>query len=233
MIPFATLLLQLALQLSPVLPLDKRVDDLPLIERQAPGPRTSRSLVVLLSGDGGFTKPDKKVADALVAKGAFVVALDSRAYLETARTPDEVAADIARVMRHYLAEWKLERVVLLGYSRGADLAPFVVARLPDDLRGRIDLVAMLGLSIYANFHFHWIDLVRDIRRPDDLPTGPELTRLRGLNAFCVYGAEETDSGCRAADPAIVTRYSRPGGHRLTGGFDAVADLILPFITGMR
>jgi type IV secretory pathway VirJ component len=89
------------------------------------------------------------------------------------------------------------------------------------------------LSTYANFHFHWIDMVRDVHRPDDLPTAPELTKLRGLNALCVYGRDEADSGCAAADPAIVRRVSREGGHRLTSGFDAVTELIAPSLTSGR
>lgn len=212
---------------------DQRVDDLPLVERPAVTTNTKRTLVVLLSGDGGFAKPDRKVADALVAHGASVVALDSRTYLETARSPEEAAADISRVMHHYLDQWKLERIVLLGYSRGADMAPFIANRLPDDLRNRLDLVAMFGVSRYANFHFHWIDLVRDVHRPDDLETAAELSKLRGLPALCVYGAEETDSACPTADSTIVDRHVRDGGHRLTGGFDAMAELILPYITGVR
>ena len=232
MLAYTSLLLPIALAVHAG-PDAQRVDDLLLIERPAAASIAGRSLVVLMTGDGGFANADRKVTDALVAHGASVVGLDLRAYLQKARTPDETAADVGRIMHHYLEEWKQERIILVGYSRGADLAPFVAARLPEELRARVDLVAMIGISSHANFHFHWVDLVRDTRRPDDLPTGPELSKLRGLKALCVYGTDETDSGCRSADSTIVERYPRDGGHRLSAGFDAVADLIVKYLTAPR
>jgi type IV secretory pathway VirJ component len=115
--------------------------------------------------------------------------------------------------------------MVLGYSRGADLAPFIVSRWPADLRDRINMVALVSLSPNANFQFHLIDLIRDVHRPDDLPVAPEIEKLRGMRVVCIYGSEEEDSGCREADSTVVTRYARPGGHRLTGGFDAVAEIL--------
>ncbi|MEO7962776.1 MAG: AcvB/VirJ family lysyl-phosphatidylglycerol hydrolase, partial [Gemmatimonadaceae bacterium] len=72
---------------------------------------------------------------------------------------------------------------------------------------------------------HFIDLVRDVKRADDVPVGPELAKLAGLRLFCVFGTEEEDSGCHDGDPSIITAYSRGGGHRLTGGFNAMADIL--------
>jgi type IV secretory pathway VirJ component len=38
------------------------------------------------------------------------------------------------VIRQYLAAWNKSRVLLVGYSFGADTLPFIVNRLPADLR---------------------------------------------------------------------------------------------------
>jgi type IV secretory pathway VirJ component len=147
------------------------------------------------------------------------------------RSPEEAAADVARVARAYLARWQGAtagggRLLLVGYSRGADLLPFVAARLPADLRARVRLVAMLGLAHTANFQFHWSDVVKDTRRPDDRPTGPELEKLRGMRLLCVYGTEEKDSGCRDADSTLVTRVARLGAHHFDKNYGALAELIL-------
>ncbi|HEX5581798.1 MAG TPA: alpha/beta fold hydrolase, partial [Gemmatimonadaceae bacterium] len=127
------------------------------------------ALVVFLTGDGGWAPLDRHVAAVLAAHGVAVVGLDSRAYLSTPRTPEEEAADVARIARRYMAHWHRTRLAIVGYSRGAEAAPFVAARLPDDLAGRLALVAMLAPSTMANFSFHWIDLVRDHHGPDDRP----------------------------------------------------------------
>ncbi len=60
----------------------------------------------------------------------------------------------------YLEAWTKERITLIGYSFGADVLPATINRLAKDLRERIDLVALLGLSEQASFEFrltHWID----------------------------------------------------------------------------
>ncbi len=89
------------------------------------------------------------------------------------------------------------------------------------------MVALVSMSMKANFKYHFIDLVRDVDRPDDVEIAPEIARLRGLNVICAYGEDDAHSGCPGADSTIVKRYPRAGGHRMTGGFDAIAELLAP------
>lgn len=200
----------------------------PVIERPATG--DDGPLTLLLTGDGGWANADQKVADGLLARGAAVVGINMRSYLSDGRTPDETARDLACVARLYGARWHRERILLLGYSRGADIVPFVAARWPADLRARLSMVAMVSMSKKANFKYHLIDLVRDVERPDDVDIAPEIARLRGLHVICVYGDDDKNSGCPTADSTIVTRVPRAGGHRVTGGFDAIVDLLAPAFT---
>jgi type IV secretory pathway VirJ component len=197
----------------------------PVIERPAAdghGP-----LVILLTGDGGWANADQKVADELTARGSSVVGVNMRAYLGTKRSPGEAARDIGCVARTYGERWQRDKLLLLGYSRGADIAPFVAARWPADLRARLTMVALVSMSAKANFQYHFIDLVRDVARPDDVEITPEIARMRGLPVICVYGKDDHDSGCLQTDTSIVRRYSRNGGHRLTEGFAAIAELLTP------
>ena len=41
---------------------------------------------------------------------------------------DEAALDLERVLRRYLTLWKKSRIVLMGYSFGADALPAMVNR---------------------------------------------------------------------------------------------------------
>ena len=199
-------------------------NSIPVIERNATG---SAPLTLMLTGDGGWANADQKVAEGLVARGSAVVGVNMRSYLGKRRSPDEAARDMACLASAYLAAWHRDHLLVLGYSRGADIAPFVVARWPAELRQRVTMVALVSMSTRANFQFHFIDLVRDVVRTDDLEVAPELQRLRGLNVICVSGEDDHDSGCSVADTTIVKRYSRAGGHRITGGFSAIADLLVP------
>jgi type IV secretory pathway VirJ component len=188
------------------------------------------ALAVMLTGDGGWSRLDRRIADDLAAHGVGVVGLDSRAYLMQERTPDEAAADIARVIRRYASQWSSPRVTLIGYSRGADIAPFIVNRLPADLRQSISLVALLGPAERADFQFHWADLLWETSKPSDRPILPELERLRGTPVLCVYGKDEKESLCRLADSSAVRVDRRSGRHHFDGDYDAIATEILSLMS---
>jgi type IV secretory pathway VirJ component len=63
-----------------------------------------------------------------------VVGLDSLRYFWKERTPRAPPGDVDLILRHYLAAWDKQIVVLIGYSQGADILPFVVNRLPAHMR---------------------------------------------------------------------------------------------------
>ncbi|HEX3159355.1 MAG TPA: AcvB/VirJ family lysyl-phosphatidylglycerol hydrolase [Gemmatimonadaceae bacterium] len=204
---------------------DSSVRGLPLTVVPAAHPGTT--LAILLTGDGGWAPLDREVAGVLSAAGVGVVGLDVRAYLRGhPRTPEGTAADVARLARGYGARWHTTRLVLIGYSRGADMLPFVATRLAADVRERVALLALLGLASRASFEFHWVDMVRDEPRASDLLVAPELARLRGMRMLCVYGTDEADSGCRDADPTLMAKAARRGGHHFDGDYEALARLVL-------
>ena len=89
------------------------------------------------------------MAAAFVRRNVAVVGLSSPAYLQHERTPDEAARDLTRILRHFLDAWHRERAIIVGYSRGADIGPFMMSRLPADLRERVALTALLGYVINA------------------------------------------------------------------------------------
>lgn len=199
---------------------------LPVVEVPAPG--TSGSLMaVILSGDGGWAAVDKQMAAALAHRGIPVAGLDVPSYLSTPRTPDGAASDLRRLLEHYLGAWHKQQVLLIGYSHGADLAPFMVSRLDEELRSRTVLLALLGLENHASFRFHLADVLTDVAHPGDLPVLPEVEKLRGMPLLCLRGTNESKSLCGSLDSSLARVETHAGGHRITGdqGKDVV-DLIL-------
>jgi type IV secretory pathway VirJ component len=201
------------------------VGDLPLsLTPASPGPL----LAVLLTGDGGWAAGDKSMAQALAQRGVAVAGLNSGRYVDRARTPDEAASDLARIIRHFLGAWHRQRVLLIGYSRGADLAPFMESRLPSDLRDRIVLTALLGPGEWASFQFSLMDIARAHARPDTFPVQPEVAKLSGTHVLCLYGSRDRGAICRSlADAGLARAVEHTGGHRVSGGDGpALVDTIL-------
>jgi type IV secretory pathway VirJ component len=171
------------------------VGDLPLTELPAAG--DGRELAVLVTGDGGWAGIGEQIGQA---------------------------ADLARILGHYLDAWKRDSVLLVGYSFGAEVLPFMVNRLPDALRQRVRVLALLAPSPTADFTFHVGDWFGHSGR-DARPTVPEAKRVDVPGFLCLYGTDDTESVCPAvAPPAVAVQL--PGGHHFGGDYQAIASRIL-------
>jgi Bacterial virulence protein (VirJ) len=133
------------------------VSQLPLVEVPAIGGGASDTLAVMITGDGGWAGLDRAVSAGLASNGVPVVGFDSLSYFWNRRTPSETAEAIGATLSHYMAAWNKRRVILIGYSFGADVMPFVVSRLAEDLKQKLRLVAIVSPSQDAEFEFHVAD----------------------------------------------------------------------------
>jgi type IV secretory pathway VirJ component len=220
---FDTLVARTASETLP--PAPAALGDLPVVEVPArPGTAPSDTLAIIMSGDGGWAGLDKEVADALSTRGIPVVGLDSLRYFWSARTAEGLARDADRMIRYYLARLAKKRVLLIGYSQGADVLPFALNRLPVATRARIALAVLMGMSEHALFEFHvssWIS--NDTTGPLTLP---EVSRIERVPVLCIYGDGDKDSLCPKLDPAKIRVVKLPGGHHFNGDYAGLARVIL-------
>jgi protein-S-isoprenylcysteine O-methyltransferase Ste14 len=128
---------------------------------------------------------------------------------------------LQRVLRHYLSAWKRDRVLLVGYSLGADVLPFLAARLPADLLDRVGVIAMLGPSRTTPFEIR----VKE-NKAAELPVLPEVLKLRGRPLLCVAAAGEADSLCADLEPGLARKVELKGSHAFDGDYEQLADRIL-------
>ncbi|MFZ1642771.1 MAG: AcvB/VirJ family lysyl-phosphatidylglycerol hydrolase [Candidatus Contendobacter sp.] len=205
---------------------DASVSGVPLTEAPVTGGPNRPQFAVMFSGDGGWALLDRAVTAELAKNGLPTVGWDSLSYFWKARQPDEVALDLEQVLRHYLDAWKKSRIVLIGYSFGADVLPAVANRLPKDLRDQLDLMVFLGLSERASFEFrlsHWIS---DEPDEGDQPVRPEVEKLGGLKRLCIYGAAEEGAFCPRLTDLGVMAEKMPGDHHFDEDYQGVAQRIL-------
>ncbi|MGZ3275238.1 MAG: virulence factor family protein [Phenylobacterium sp.] len=201
---------------------------LPLVEvpatGAATGPAEKDTFAVMLSGDGGWAGLDKNVAAALAAHGVPVVGFDSLRYFWSKRTPDGLARDLDRIARYYAARWKRSRVVLVGYSQGANALPAAFNRLPEASRNRVAQLVLIGLEHKVAWQFHignWIGAPADAQ-----PILPDASQLSALTTLCLYGEGDADALCPDLPAQSVTAQQMPGGHHFNGAFDDLATRIL-------
>ena len=139
---------------------DARLAPLPLVEI----PTTAAdgdTFVVLYSGDSGWTGTPKGFSTALAEAGEPVVGIDALRYFLRPHSPQAAAADLAAVIEHYAVAWSRPKVVLVGYSFGADSLPLIVEQLPAEERARVRLMTLISPAERADMVFDglsWIDL---------------------------------------------------------------------------
>ena len=193
--------------------------------RSFPVAKPQGRFAILLTGDGGWRRIDDQIARRLRAANVPVAGFLVPDYFREMKTPDQAACALEETIRAYGAAWKCDRVILIGYSRGADVLPFMINRLSPAARAKIDKVALLGLESSIDFCYHpsWIPFYHP--REPQFPVLPEAQKLRGLDVVCVYGDREKDSLCPALAPwATIVR--EQGGHHFGGHYDHIADTIL-------
>lgn len=200
------------------------VKDLPVVDLPLP-PSPKDYFAVVLSGDGGWASIDKQIGQELVAAGVPTVGFNSLQYFWQKRTPEQSAADLERIIRHYQQEWHLTKVILVGYSRGADVLPLMLTRLPASVLDQVGLIAFLGLEHRTDLEFRvaaWLGSQKNATY--DL--APEIAKLAGRRMLCVYGAKEGDTLCPDLPKGLAETVELKGGHHFDGDFAGLARLVM-------
>ena len=203
----------------------KTVMDLPLIEMPVEH-QTESPFAVIFSGDGGWASIDRDVGITLTSHGIAVVGVNSLKYFWTVRTPEGSAQDLERILHYYFTTWNKTKAILIGYSLGADVLPFLVNHLSPEMIARVDLIALLAPAQTAQFEFHLTDWVGAITSKEGKPVRPEVEKLKGKRLLCFYGEEESDSLCPHLDANLAKVIRLKGGHHFDGGYQQLAETIL-------
>src|SRR6478735_8777030 len=114
----------------------------------------SKPLIVYISGDGGFNKFSDAFMKQWNSHGYPVVALNAKSYFWSTKDPEDAAKDVAGLITGYLSLWKRREVILLGYSFGADVLPFIQTRLSPDILIKIQYTLLFSPSKNTDFTIH-------------------------------------------------------------------------------
>ena len=197
-------------------------DDLPLIEVPTTSGQ-SDTIAVLFTGDGGWAGLDQELAAAMAARGVSVVGLSTLEYFWSAKTPAQTSADLDRVIHYYAQTWNKSKVIVVGYSMGADVATFAVNGLSSQSLARVQKAVLFAPGKTAEFAFHLSNWVSDSNA--GIAIAPAIMQSK-VPITCVYAKEDTDSVCPILDSAQAHVFALPGGHHFGGEFAKLAELAL-------
>src|SRR5215471_3212570 len=107
---------------------------------------TTKPIIFYISGDGGFNKFSTSFMQTLNKKGYAVIGLDARSYFWTQKKPKEAASAIEAAIDESNKQWKRNNIVLIGYSFGADVAPFMLTNFSTPLASKVSRLILLSPS---------------------------------------------------------------------------------------
>ena len=194
--------------------------------------KPSRTLVVFVSGDGGLWGDlDVQVAKRMVQEGYAVVGLDTRMWFAEERQAADVAARLAGMMRTYMARAHATRVVLAGYSYGADVLPIAYNRLAPDYRAKIAALVLIAPTRQTMLQVTLAERTGLIT--GDIRLAPEYAKLPVKSVICVYGHDEAgEAGCTLPELQNAVNIERPGGHHFDYNGKELGDHIIAALKAM-
>src|SRR6185295_12365644 len=109
-----------------------------------PGSDTTKSLILYISGDGGWNKFSTSFINTIHDKGYSVVGLNAKEYFWHKKNAAVTAKDVASLLTVHLKGLKARKIILIGYSFGADVMPFVVTRCDKIIRDNIKYIVLMS-----------------------------------------------------------------------------------------
>ncbi|BBD97147.1 type IV secretion system protein VirJ [Sphingobium amiense] len=183
-------------------------------------PRPGEPVAILWSGDMGFRLGmGPMIADHLVKDGIPVIGVNSLAYFNVRRTPQEAEALLDRSIRQ---AWKINRqarLLLVGQSYGADMLQVALAGLPPATRKAVGQIILVVPGATVAFRASPTEIFTFAMHEE-----PALPTARGLGwapTLCIGGREEASGLCRLLHQRGVRTVLLPGGHPLRRDDDAV------------
>jgi type IV secretory pathway VirJ component len=200
------------------------VPSLPLYEVQAL--HVPKGLIFYVTGDGGWNSFSKDLCSALAGKGFDVVALDAKKYFWNERNPEAFSSDMAAVVTHYQKKWAVNDWILVGYSFGADVAPFALSRLDKKVLRLPKACLLLHPSTSTDFEvkvFDMLSMANTVRKYDVLA---EIQKTP-CPILCIIPQVEQSSPFTNGSLMKVARL--PGNHRFDNDIDTLTKSMLSFI----
>lgn len=182
-------------------------------------------MVFFVSGDGGWTSFDQSLSEAIAKKGMPVVGMDSQKYFWNEKTPEKSTEDISKAIAHYMQQWNKKSFVLMGFSFGASVIPFVADRLTSEMKKNIRGVIALSPDENADFEIHIADMLNFGKNKGSYNVLAEMTKIKELNPVCFFGKEEDNDVKEKLLKEGIKTIILPGGHYYNKDYSGLAERI--------
>ena len=182
-------------------------------------------LAFMISGDGGWTSFDQELGEQFSKEGIPLIGLDSQSYFWKAKTAQKSALEISIAIIYYMKQWNKKSFILVGYSFGASVVPFIANHLSAELKEKIKGVYSLSPDETADFEIHLLDMLQ-VKTTENYDVLNEITKIKSLNPVCFFGSEESETVRKKFETSGNKVITLVGDHHFNISFTTIVSSVL-------
>jgi type IV secretory pathway VirJ component len=184
-----------------------------------------KPLVFYISGDGGYTSFSEGVCSTINKAGYQVFSLNSKSYFDDKKNPQQTTDDIVNYLNDKFNKRKDQQFILIGYSFGADIAPFVANLFPDSIKKKLVSLVLLSPSTSTDFETHVWDKL-GLKKKRNMDVVAEVNKLGAIKTTIILGNDDDDFPINNIKLKNYVHELLPGGHHYEGNTDEVATTMM-------
>jgi type IV secretory pathway VirJ component len=182
-------------------------------------------LVLYISGDGGFNNFSTNLCNIINRSGYSITAINAKSYFWEQKTPQQTTKDITAFLVKKFNTRSNQQLIVIGYSFGAEVFPFIINRLSPVFKNKIVSVVLLSPEASTDFEIHWLDMLWGNKKRS-MDVVEEINKMTVPKTVTIFGSSETDFPVKKIIQKNYTNIVLPGGHHFDGNTDEVAKTIL-------
>jgi type IV secretory pathway VirJ component len=193
---------------------------MPIIECKSKG--NSDFYVIFLTGNGGWRDLAQSVTNYLNSKNVSVVAINAKKYFWSEKEPAQIACDLEAIIDRFTSKWGQTKVVLLGYSMGAEVLPFAVNCMEEKYRNTLSDIILIGPWQKATFKVNLLDYVMEVNKGSDIYS--ELLKMKTKMVYVICDDNDI-SICHKDVDGLIDHDLLGGGHHFGGDYGSLSKLV--------
>lgn len=184
----------------------------------------NKPLVVYFSSDGGWHMYDKKLTDSLCTYHIPLLGINSEKFFRRRKTPQQTLDSILPYIELNLKKYNCKKVILAGYSFGAEVIPFLYNLMSDEWKNKVEFMVLLSPSSTSDFKIHLFDQIGIHCRNEPYDVLGAMMKIDNKKIMVFWGKDEKKFLKKDFSKRNITVYPLQGGHRRTNVTPVIAQI---------
>jgi len=185
---------------------------------------TTKPMVFYISGDGGFNKFSTSFMQSLNKAGYAVIGLNAKDYFWSKKKPQDAANAIEEAINESNKAWKRKNIVLIGYSFGADVSPFMLTHFSAGLSNKVTHLILLSPSSKTDFEIHVLQML-GLGKDEGQNVPGEINKV-SKPVTIIVGDDENEFPFDQLTIKNKQVIKMKGGHHYDGDVDALSKQVV-------